>query len=72
MSIAVNNIHMLLDCDIVLGGYVGSYLEDYMADIRNKVSERNTFSEDGQFVKNCNYKIGAAALGAALYVENYL
>lgn len=68
LSIAVNNIHMLLDCDIVLGGYVGSYLEDYMADIRNKVSERNTFSEEGQFVKNCNYKIGAAALGAALYV----
>ncbi len=68
LAIAVNNIHMMLDCDIILGGYVGSYLQDYMQGIRDRVSERNTFAEDGRFVKNCNYKIGAAALGAALYV----
>ena len=24
LAIAVNNIHMVLDCDVVLGGYVGS------------------------------------------------
>jgi len=68
LAIAVNNIHMVLDCDIILGGYVGSHLEDYIQEIRQKVSERNTFSEKGNFVKKCNYKVGAAALGAALYV----
>ena len=68
LSIAVNNIHMVLDCDIVLGGYVGSCLEEYIEEIRKKVSERNTFSEDGSFVKPCKYKVGAAALGAALQV----
>lgn len=68
LSIAVNNIHMVLDCDIVLGGYVGSCLEDYIGEIRQKVSARNTFSEDGSFVKPCKYKVGAAALGAALQV----
>ena len=68
LAVAVNNIHMVLDCDIMLGGYVGSYAEDYISDIRRKVAARNTFSEDGQFVKACSYKVGAAALGAALYV----
>lgn len=68
LSIAVNNIHMVLDCDIVLGGYVGSYLEEYIEEIRKKVSERNTFSEDSSFVKPCKYKVGAAALGAAMQV----
>lgn len=68
LAIAVNNIHMILDCDIVLGGYVGSYLEEYIPMIRSKAAERNTFSETGAFIKACNYKIGAAALGAALYV----
>ncbi len=68
LSIAVNNIHMILDCDIVLGGYVGSCLEEHIEEIRKKVSERNTFSEDGSFVKTCKYKVGAAALGAALQV----
>ena len=68
LSIAVNNLHMVLDCDIVLGGYVGSCLEGHMGEIRKKVAERNTFSEDGSFVRACNYKVGAAALGAALQV----
>ncbi len=68
LSIAVNNIHMLLDCDIILGGYVGSYMEAYMQDVRDKVSQRNTFAEDGTFVKACRYKVGAAALGASLKV----
>lgn len=68
LSIAINNIHMVLDCDIVLGGYVGSCLELYIEEIRKMVSERNTFSEDGSFVRVCNHKVGAAALGAALQV----
>ena len=32
------------------------------------MSKRNTFAEDGAFIKSCNYKTGAAALGAALKV----
>lgn len=68
LAIAVNNIHMVLDCNIILGGYVGSYVSEHISDIRRKVTVRNTFSEDGQFLKACKYKVGAAALGAALYV----
>lgn len=68
LAIAVNNIHMVLDCDIVLGGYVGSYAEAYIQDIWNKVLERNTFAESIPFVKACRHTVGAAALGAALKV----
>ena len=59
---------MVLDCDIMLGGYVGSFLENYLEDIRLKVVKRNTFSEDGKFIQLCKYKVGAAALGAALKI----
>lgn len=68
LAIAVNNIHMVLDYDIVLGGYVGSYVEAYIQDIWNKVSARNTFAESVPFVKACSHTVGAAALGAALKV----
>ena len=68
LSLAINNIHMILDCDIILGGYVGSCLEEYMQDIRDKVSRRNTFEEGGGFVRSCHYKEGTAALGAAFHV----
>ena len=52
---------------------MGSYVEPYLLDIWNKVSARNTFAEDRQFVNSCRYKVGAAALGAALEViENFV
>lgn len=68
LALAVNNIHMLLDCDVILGGYVGSYIEPYLSEIRRKVAARNTFDENGDFVKACSYKLGAAAYGMALKV----
>lgn len=68
LAIAINNIHMILDCDIILGGYVGSYVEEHMHEIWEKVSARSIFTEGSTFVKSCKYKTGAAALGAALRV----
>ena len=37
LAVAVNNIHMILDCDVVLGGYVGSCMGEFIRDIRDKV-----------------------------------
>lgn len=68
LAIVVNNIHMVLDCDVVLGGYVGSCVGTHLQEIWDKVARRNTFGEKESFVKACNYKVAAAALGAALKV----
>ena len=68
LAIAVNNIYMVLDCDIVLGGYVGSSMGMHLQELWNKVVGRNTFGEKEPYVKVCNYKVAAAALGAALNV----
>lgn len=68
LALAVNNIHMVLDCDIVLGGYVGSYMGTHLQELWDKVAKRNTFGEKEPYVKACNYKVAAAALGAALKV----
>ena len=68
LAIAVNNIHMVLDCDIVIGGYVGSCMDMHLRELWDKVAGRNTFWEKEPYVKICNYKVAAAALGAALKV----
>lgn len=68
LAVAVNNIHMVLDCDVVLGGYVGSYAEPHITGIWEKTAIRNTFGEKECYVKACKYKVGAAATGAALQV----
>lgn len=65
LSVGINNIHMVLDCDIILGGYVGSYLGKHIQDIRQKVEQRDTFSEESTFIRASHYKVDAAALGAA-------
>lgn len=68
LAIAINNIHMVLDCDIFLGGYVGSFTKPYISDIWKKVYERNTFEESIPFIKVGVYKMETSALGAALKV----
>ncbi len=68
LAIAVNNIYMVLDCDVVLGGYVGSCMGTHLQELWDKVAGRNTFGEKEPYVKACNYKVAAAALGAALKV----
>ena len=68
LAIAINNIHMVLDCDIVLGGYVGSCIGTHIQELWDSVAGRNTFGEKEPYVKACHYKVAAAALGAALKV----
>lgn len=73
LTIALNNIYMILDCEIVLGGYVGGFMETYMRDLCSKVGQRNIFVTEGNFVRACVYKFEAAALGAALtIIERYV
>ena len=73
LAAALNNIHMVLDCDIVIGGYVGGFIEKHMQALYEKVEKRNIFTEEEMFVKPCAYKFEAAALGAALsIIEDFI
>ncbi|HIW36115.1 MAG TPA: ROK family transcriptional regulator [Candidatus Treponema faecavium] len=67
LSLLVHNLRMCFDCDIVLGGYVGSYMEDFIQEFSAMVSERNPFETDCGYVKSCSFKLEASAVGAALY-----
>lgn len=67
LAVMINNIYNILDCDVVLGGYVGGYIEKYLDELRNLVSQRCTFATDGSFIKPCFFKHESSAVGAALY-----
>lgn len=66
LATAVNNLRMSFDCSVILGGYVGAYMEDYVFELRKRAAERNTFEEDGSYIKVCSYRKEASAVGAAL------
>lgn len=66
LASTVNTVHALLDCDIILGGYVGEYMEPYIEELREKASRLNTFTTDADYLKICSYKKESIAAGAAL------
>lgn len=70
LAIAVKNLRMCYDSDIVLGGAVGSYLADYIDEFRRKVESLNPFEQGGDYIRVCHYRKEAAAVGAAIYFIN--
>lgn len=73
LSVAINNFHMTFDCDVIAGGYVGSFMEEFGGRLRELLVQRNTFEADSSYLKFCRYKLEASATGAALlHVEAFL
>ncbi len=73
LAITVNNLKMIFDCSVIIGGYVGSYLEKYEEDLKKRLIERNTYSEKADYFKICRYKRFATAVGASLlHVSDFL
>jgi N-acetylglucosamine repressor len=73
LAIVINSLRMAFDCQIIIGGYVGSYIEPYIDTLRELTAKRNTFGPDASFIKPCRFKTEASALGAALrHVDNFI
>ena len=66
LLLAINNIRVCFDCQIILGGYVGSYLEPYLEEIKEGLEKYRLFEQNVDYVKVCYYKQEAAAMGVAL------
>ena len=65
LSLTISNLRMAFDCDIILGGYVGSFMEPYILDIEKRVSAYDPFEGDTGYIHACTYRYEAAALGSA-------
>ncbi|GAA0077261.1 ROK family transcriptional regulator [Clostridium sp. CTA-5] len=73
LSIIINNLRMAFDCTIILGGYVGAYLDEHIDKIKKCVSRYNMFEIDINYLRACHYKLESSAVGAALlHIENFI
>ena len=73
LAITVINVRMLFDCDIIIGGYVGAYMDQYLDDLKKLIAGRSSFEKNADYLKPCYYKIEAIAAGAALnYISDFL
>ena len=72
LSIVITNLRMAFDCDIVLGGYVGGYLKQYMSKLEHKVMAYNMFDNDTLYLRTCGYEKEASAVGIAMtFLDEY-
>lgn len=67
LAVVISNLRMTFDCDIMLGGYVGGYLRQYMPELRRRVVKYNMFENDTLYIKTCIYEKEASAVGAAMH-----
>ncbi len=68
LAVAINDIRMLFGCRVILGGYVGVHVEEYLSTLQEKVSLKSPFSENAkEFLVPCKKKKSAVATGCALY-----
>lgn len=72
LAVTVTNLRMTFDCDIVLGGYVGGYLEEFLPELSRKIMKYNNFDLDTSYLRTGRYKLEASAYGVTLkFVEKY-
>lgn len=66
LALAVSNLRMVFDCDIIIGGYVGGYLKNYMMDLSRLVMQANKFDYDTSYLRCGKYHMEASACGIAI------
>ena len=67
LALTNRNVHMLFDCPIILGGYVGEYIAPYMDEIRRRTGALDPFETDAEYLHACHYRTEAIAAGSALH-----
>lgn len=73
LAVAVNNLRMIFDCDVIVGGYVGGFLSEFGAPLRELLAQHNTFEPDSSYLKFSRYQLESSALGAALvHIESFI
>ena len=73
LAVAINNIRMMFDSKVILGGFVSEYLEPYLPKLKAYVASKNTFEEDGSYISLGKfYKKGGMMGGASYFIKKYI
>ena len=74
LATALKDVHMILDCEIILGGHLAPYLTDDDIEVLfGKIRERTPFPDDENFLRIGTRKRDAIACGAALpFIRQFL
>ncbi len=74
LSMLINNLHMVVESTVILGGHVTPYFSDQDIDfIRDTVMELSTFQDPTSYIVPGRCRSDAVSIGAALpYIKDFL
>lgn len=73
LALAVSNLRMAFDCDIILGGHVGGRMAKYLRELETKIRRYNKLDLDISYIRTGRFKKESSAIGAARQmVDRYL
>lgn len=73
LALAIHDLNMAFDSEIVIGGYLGQYIGPYVDSLRERVRKIDNFLADASFIKPAKLKYEASAIGvAAVFVEKFI
>ena len=65
LSLGINNLRMVFDCDVILGGFVSRYLGPYMNRLKQLTLERSPFDKNADYIRLGKYPLRAGMMGVA-------
>lgn len=71
LAIVIADLRVMYDCEIIVGGYVGGFLEPYLSELEELIAENLLLDIDTSFLHCGQYKWEASAYGAALKVIDH-
>ncbi len=73
LSMGINNIRLILDTDIVIGGEMSVYIADYEDELKALLAQRNPFGDGGSYLHIGRFGEYDSAFGAALtHIDRFL
>jgi len=73
LAIGINNIRLLFDCDVILGGSVGRFVPKYVPQLAERLGRRDSFHRAADYLRVCEYHSESSAVGAALmFIDQYI
>lgn len=66
LALGINNIRMVLDCDVVLGGFLSEYIEGSLPRLKQYLDSLNPFETDSDYVR-LSRRRHTIPMGAALH-----
>ncbi len=70
LAVGIGNIRMMLDCDVVLGGFLTQYMGPYLPQLRAYTAAYNTFEPDADYLCLGCHPRHAVVIGVAMHFIN--